>query len=97
MNTGHKYLTHEFHRATPILAMLMFLYNVLVFIFYWSIIALQRVFLLYKEVNQLYPCRLLFFFKIFLMRTIFKVFIEYVTMLLLFFVFIFWPQSMWDF
>ena len=37
------------------------------------------------------------FFKIFLMWTIFKVFIEYVTMLLLFYVLIFWPQSMWDF
>ena len=35
-----------------------------------------------------------FFF--FLMWTIFKVFIEFVTILLLFYVLVFWPQGMWD-
>ena len=35
-------------------------------------------------------------FKIFLMWTIFKVFIEFVTILLLFYVSFFWPRSMWD-
>ena len=43
MNTCHKYLTNKFHRATPILILLMFLYNVIVFIFYWSIIAVRCV------------------------------------------------------
>ena len=37
-----------------------------------------------------------FFFFFFLMRTIFKVFIEFVTVLLLFNVLAFWPQGMWD-
>ena len=37
---------------------------------------------------------LFFFFKIFsLMWTIFKVFIEFVTILLLFYVLVFWPQK----
>ena len=36
------------------------------------------------------------FLKIFLMWTIFKVFIEFVTVLLLFYVLVFWPQGMWD-
>ena len=43
------------------------------------------------------------FKKIFLMRTIFKVFIEFVTVLFLFFLclggfllFVFWPQDTWD-
>ena len=36
------------------------------------------------------------FLKIFLMWTIFKVFIEFVTMLLLFYVLVFWPGVMWD-
>ena len=30
------------------------------------------------------------------MWTIFKVFIEFVTILLLFYVLVFWPQGMWD-
>ena len=30
------------------------------------------------------------------MWTIFKVFIEFVTILLLFYILAFWPQSMWD-
>ena len=38
----------------------------------------------------------LFFFKIFLMWTIFKVFIEFVTILLLFHVLVFWPWGIWD-
>ena len=38
----------------------------------------------------------LFFFKIFLMWTIFKVFIELVTMLLLLCVFTFWPHRIRD-
>ena len=37
-----------------------------------------------------------FFLNIFLMWTIFKVFIEFVTILLLFYVFGFWPQGTWD-
>ena len=38
-----------------------------------------------------------FFFKIFfLMWTIFKVFIEFVTILLLFYVLVFWQRGMWD-
>ena len=38
-----------------------------------------------------------FFFKIFFsMWTIFKVFIDFVTALLLFYVLVFWPQGMWD-
>ena len=37
---------------------------------------------------------LLFFF--FLVWTIFKVFIEFVAILLLFYVLVFWPQGMWD-
>ena len=37
-----------------------------------------------------------FFLKIFLMWTIFKVFIDFVTILLLFCVLFFWPQGMWD-
>ena len=43
-------------------------------------------------------CLLLFiFFKdFFLLQTIFKVFIEFVTILLLFYVLVFWPQDMWD-
>ena len=36
------------------------------------------------------------FFKIFLMWTIFKVFIEFVTILLLFYVLFFWLQGMGD-
>ena len=36
---------------------------------------------------------LLFFF---LVWTIFKVFIEFVAILLLFYVLVFWPQGMWD-
>ena len=32
----------------------------------------------------------------FVMWTIFKVFIEFVTILLLFYVLVFWPQGMWD-
>ena len=40
---------------------------------------------------------LFFFLKIFsLMRTIFKVFIELVTILLLFYVLVFWPWGTWD-
>ena len=44
------------------------------------------------------PSRFLFFFfkDIFLMRTIFKVFIEFVTILPLFIFCFFWPQGMWD-
>ena len=34
--------------------------------------------------------------KRFLMWTIFKVFIELVTTLFLFYVLVFWPQAMWD-
>ena len=35
-------------------------------------------------------------FKIFLMWTVFKVLIEFVTILLLFYVLVFWPQGMQD-
>ena len=37
-----------------------------------------------------------FFFKIFLMWTIYKVFIEFVTTLLLLYALSFWPRGMWD-
>ena len=37
-----------------------------------------------------------FFLKIFLMCTIFKVFIEFVTILLPFYVLVFWLRGMWD-
>ena len=37
-----------------------------------------------------------FFFKDYLMWTILKVFIKFVTTLLLFYVLVFWLQSMWD-
>ena len=40
--------------------------------------------------------RLFIFFKHFLMWTNFKVFTEFVTTLLLFYVLVFWPQGMWD-
>ena len=36
-------------------------------------------------------------FFVFLMWTIFKVFIEFVTIWLLFYVLVFWLQDMWDF
>ena len=39
---------------------------------------------------------LFFFFKDYLMWTILKVFIKFVTTLLLFYVLVFWPQGMWD-
>ena len=39
---------------------------------------------------------LFFFLRFFLMWTIFKVFIEFVTILLLFYVLVFWPRGMWD-
>ena len=39
---------------------------------------------------------LVFFFFFFLMQTILKVFIEFVTTLLLCYVLVFWPQVMWD-
>ena len=41
-----------------------------------------------RELNSLL---LFFFLKIFLVWTIFKVFIEFVTILLLFYVLVFWP------
>ena len=37
-----------------------------------------------------------FFLKIFLMWNIFKVFTEFVTISLLFYVLVFWPRGMWD-
>ena len=37
-----------------------------------------------------------YFLKIFLIWTIFKIFIEFVTLLLLFYVLVFWPQPTWD-
>ena len=37
-----------------------------------------------------------FFSRFFFMWTIFKVFIEFITMLLLFYVLVSWPQGMWD-
>ena len=35
-------------------------------------------------------------FKIFLMWAIFKVFIKFVMLFLLYYVLVFWPQGMWD-
>ena len=37
-----------------------------------------------------------FVFLCFFMWTTFKVFIEFVTILLLFYILVFWPGSMWD-
>ena len=45
-----------------------------------------------REVNVF----LIFFLRFFLMRTIFIVFIGFVTILLLFYVLVFWPRGMWD-
>ena len=42
------------------------------------------------------PVFLSLFFFFFLMWTIFKVFIEFVIILLLFYVLVFWPWGMWD-
>ena len=39
----------------------------------------------------------IFFKDLFWMWTIFKVFVEFVTILLLFYVLVFWPRGMWDF
>ena len=39
---------------------------------------------------------ILFFKNCFLMWTIFKAFIEFVTLLFLFYVLVFWPGGMWD-
>ena len=49
--------------------------------------------LFFHHIKSLGP---FFFFKIFFMWTIFKVFIEFVTILLLFYFVNFWPQAMWD-
>ena len=46
-----------------------------------------------------YPHSFFFFFNFFfffLMWTTFKVFIEFVTILFLFYVLVFWPRGMWD-
>ena len=43
------------------------------------------------------PVHLLLLLKIFLMWTIFKDFIECITILLLFYVLLFWLRGMWDF
>ena len=50
----------------------------------------------YLTMGFVWFCFCLFVFKIFLMWTIFKVFIEFVTILLLFYVLVFWSQGMWD-
>ena len=42
------------------------------------------------------PILWFFFFRFFFMWTTFKVFIEFVTILLLFYVLLFWPRGMWD-
>ena len=39
---------------------------------------------------------IIYFFKDFLMQTIFKVFIEFVTTLLEFYISVFWLRGMWD-
>ena len=39
---------------------------------------------------------LFFFFKMFLMWTIFEVFIDFIKILLRFYVSVFWPRGMWD-
>ena len=46
--------------------------------------------------GTLFPTPSAFFKKIFLTWTNFKVFIEFATILLLFYVLVFWPQGMWD-
>ena len=53
--------------------------------------------IVFKHSHVYMTISILFFFKIFfLMWNIFKVFIEFVTILLLFFVLAFWPQVMWN-
>ena len=48
--------------------------------------------------SKYFQCHFIYFFKdfLFLMWTIFKVFIEFVTISLLFYVLDFWPWGMWD-
>ena len=46
--------------------------------------------------NQQQGRKILLKIFFFLMWTIFEVFIEFVTILLLFHVLVFWPQGMWD-
>ena len=57
--------------------------------------------ILYQLSNQgspeILPTLFVYFFKIFfLIWTIFKVFIKFVTILLLFYILVFWPLGMWD-
>ena len=37
-----------------------------------------------------------FFKRFFLMRTMFKAFVEFVTIVFLFYVLVFWPQGIWE-
>ena len=57
----------------------------------WS--KVNKASLLLMEEREKKVCLFFFFF---LMRTIFKVFIDFVTALLLFYVLIFGPRGMWD-
>ena len=56
----------------------------------------QSKWLLEQRVPALTLTMFLFFFFFFLMWTILKVFIEFVTILLLFYVLVFWPHGMGD-
>ena len=62
----------------------------------WVFIYCDQIF----PCSELMMCRSLklfsYLFKEFLMWTIFKVLIEFVTTLLLFYVLVFWPRGMWD-
>ena len=49
-----------------------------------------------EELRLPAPSWVFFFFKIFLMWTTFKVFIEFVTVLILFYLLVFWLRGMWD-
>ena len=72
--------------------------NIYIYIYVYIYIRLNH-FAVYLKLTQ--HCKLtishfLFVFRFFLMWTIFKVFIEFATILLLFYVLVFWLQGMWD-
>ena len=56
-------------------------------VFLFSVAAVTN----YHRLSGFNNRKLLFFLKIFLMWTIFEVFIEFITVLLLFYVLVFWP------
>ena len=61
------------------------------------VLSTSNIYIEICKLHKLGSCNFLIylFLKIFLMWTIFRVFIEFVTILLLFYVLVFWPRSMW--